>query len=93
MAVDRQDAIYVSDNDNSVVHERIIKLSPQGQALGEWHPFPPDRLGVPQGPGSMAIDGQGNIYATDQGKTGPMQLQKFSPTGALLATWQGTCSA
>jgi predicted small lipoprotein YifL len=46
VAVDRQDAVYVSDNDDSAVHERIIKLSPTGQALGEWHPFPPANLAL-----------------------------------------------
>ncbi len=84
VTVDRQDAIYVSDNDDSAVHERIIKLSPQGQALGEWHPFPPDRLGTTQGPGSMAIDGQGNMYVADLGHS---KVLKLSPTGAIIASW------
>jgi hypothetical protein len=62
VTIDRQDMLFVSDNDTSTVHERIIKLSPAGQELGEWHIFPPAMLGTAQGPGSAAFDKQGNMY-------------------------------
>lgn len=84
VAVDRQDTIYVSDNDNSTVHERIIKLSATGQALGEWHLFPPGNIGKTQGPGSSAFDAQGNMYVVDMGQ---YKVLKVSPGGKILASW------
>ncbi len=84
VAVDRQDNIYISDNDNSTVHERIIKLSATGQALGEWHLFPPSRIGTSQGPGSIAIDAQGNMYIADLGR---YKVLKVSPGGKILTSW------
>jgi Predicted membrane protein (DUF2232) len=62
VTIDRQDNLFVSDNDSATIHERIIKLSPAGQELGEWHIFPPGRLGTAQGPGNAAFDAQGNLY-------------------------------
>ncbi|HKF38768.1 MAG TPA: NHL repeat-containing protein [Ktedonobacteraceae bacterium] len=84
VAVDRQDHLYISDNDNTTVHERIIELSPSGQELSEWHLFPPDALGTTQGPGSLAFDAQGNLYVIDLGR---MQVVKVSPEGKILARW------
>jgi sugar lactone lactonase YvrE len=84
VAVDRQDHLYISDNDNTTVHERIIKLSPTGQELSEWHLFPPDNLGTTQGPGSLAFDAQGNLYVIDLGR---IQVVKVSPEGKILARW------
>jgi sugar lactone lactonase YvrE len=84
VAVDRQDTIYVSDNDNSTVHERIIKLSATGQALGEWHLFPTGNIGKTQGPGSIAFDAQGNMYVADLGR---YKVLKVSPGGKILTSW------
>src|SRR5579859_340436 len=42
---------------------------------------------------SIAVDSQGNIYATEVTNAGDTQLQKFSSTGEVLATWKGTCSS
>lgn len=49
VAIDRQGILYVSDNDATTLHERIIKLSSTGQEMGEWHIFPPNMLGTAQG--------------------------------------------
>ncbi|MFL5660428.1 MAG: NHL repeat-containing protein [Ktedonobacteraceae bacterium] len=84
VTVDHQDTIYVSDNDNSTVHERIIKLSTTGQALGEWHLFPPGNIGKAQGPGSSAFDAQGNMYVVDMGR---YKVLKVSPSGKILTSW------
>lgn len=84
MAVDRQDNIYISDNDDNAVHERIIKLTPMGKELSEWHFFPPDRIGSVQGPGSIAFDAQGNMYIIDLGQD---KVLKVSPAGKILTSW------
>ncbi|MFL5692057.1 MAG: hypothetical protein ACJ795_09645 [Ktedonobacteraceae bacterium] len=84
VTVDHQDTIYVSDNDNSMVHERIIKLSATGQELGEWHLFPPGSIGRVQGPGSSAFDAQGNMYVADLGR---YKVLKVSPDGKILTSW------
>ena len=84
VAVDRQDHLYISDNDNATVHQRIIKLSSTGQELSEWHLFPPDALGTTQGPGSLTFDAQGNLYVIDLGRS---QVVKVSPEGKILARW------
>ncbi|MGH2495720.1 MAG: NHL repeat-containing protein [Ktedonobacteraceae bacterium] len=84
VTVDRQDTIYVSDNDNTTIHERIIKLSPAGQELGEWHIFPPGNLGMAQGPGDAAFDMQGNMYVLDLDHD---KVVKVSPGGKIIASW------
>ena len=84
VAVDSQDTLYVSDNDNTAVHERIIKLSPTGQKLAEWHLFAPGNIGTVQGPGSIAIDAQGNMYVADLGNN---KVLKISPSGKILTSW------
>jgi tripartite motif-containing protein 71 len=84
VTVDHQDNIYVSDNDNSTVRERIIKLSNTGQALSEWHLFPSGNIGTTQGPGSIALDAQGNMFITDLGR---FKVLKVSPAGKILTSW------
>ena len=84
VAIDSQDALYVSDNDNSAVHERIIKLSTTEQKLAEWHLFAPGDIGRAQGPGSIAIDAQGNMYVADLGNN---KILKVSPGGKILTSW------
>jgi DNA-binding beta-propeller fold protein YncE len=86
VTLDREGNLYVSDydywaNHSSPFHQRtrIVKLSPTGQFLAEWHPFKPDAE-----VDGIAVDTQGNIYVTD---TPDSTLTKLSPSGQLLATW------
>ena len=84
VTIDRQDVLFVSDNDPNIIHERIIKLSPIGQELGEWHIFPPGMLGSAQGPGSAAFDSQGNLYVINLDN---FKIVKVSPDGKILTSW------
>jgi DNA-binding beta-propeller fold protein YncE len=96
---DQQGNLYVTDNDfggPKVSHRaRIIKLSPTGQLLAEWHVFntfqsQPSFLGNVTGPFGIAVDASGIIYVADAGDN---TIKKLSPTGQLLATWGKTGSA
>ncbi len=84
VAIDRQNILYVSDNDATTLHERIIKLSSAGQEMGEWHIFPPNMLGTAQGPGNAAFDVQGNLYIINLDTS---KVEKVSPNGKLLTSW------
>ncbi len=96
---DQQGNLYVTDNDfggPKVSHRaRIVKLSPTGQLLAEWHVFntfqsQPSFLGNVTGPFGLAVDASGTIYVADAGDN---TIKKLSPTGQLLATWGKTGSA
>jgi DNA-binding beta-propeller fold protein YncE len=96
---DQQGNLYVTDNDfggPKVSHRaRIVKLSPTGQLLAEWHVFntfqsQPSFLGNVTGPFGLAVDASGIIYVADAGDN---TIKKLSPTGQLLATWGKTGSA
>lgn len=84
VTIDRQDRLFISDNDSNTVHERIIKLSSTGQEIGEWHLFPPGMLGTSQGPGDSAFDAQGNFYVINLDNS---KIEKISPDGKILASW------
>ena len=92
---DQQGNIYVGDHylpGQAIPHARIVKLSPSGKELAEWHVFTAfhnPTLGS-DGPFGLAVDAQGNIYAADGGDN---TIKKLSPTGQLLATWGKTGSA
>ncbi len=86
---DQQGNIYVGDKWSG--RARIIKLSPNGRELAEWHVFTVhDPPLVTDGPFGLAVDAQGNIYVADGGDN---TIKKLSPTGQLLATWGKTGSA
>src|SRR5260370_15053192 len=96
---DQQGNLYVTDNTfggPKVSHRaRIVKLSPTGQLLAEWHVFntfqsQPSFLGNVTGPFGLAGDASGNIYVADAGDN---TIKKLSPTGQLLAVWGKTGSA
>jgi DNA-binding beta-propeller fold protein YncE len=92
---DQQGNIYVGDNyvvyvGKATPHARIVKLSPTGQLLGEWHVFTSFPQNGPSGPFGLAVDAQGIIYVADAGDN---TIKKLSPTGQLLATWGKTGSA
>lgn len=70
-------------------YPNIVKIDyTAGKALTGWSVWKSGINAVT----SMAIDSQGNVYATEVTKTGATLLQKFSSTGEVLATWKGTCS-
>jgi DNA-binding beta-propeller fold protein YncE len=96
---DQQGNLYVTDNTfggAKVSHQaRIVKLSPTGQLLAEWHVFntfqsQPSFLGNVTGPFGLAVDASGIIYVADAGDN---TIKKLSATGQLLATWGKTGSA
>jgi DNA-binding beta-propeller fold protein YncE len=69
-------SLYVADTNN----RRIQHLSPEGQPLGVW-PVAAWQGSVRNEP-YLALDPQGNVYATD-----PIggRIIKLSPTGEVLA--------
>jgi DNA-binding beta-propeller fold protein YncE len=96
---DQQGNLYVTDNDfggPKVSHRaRIVKLSPTGHLLAEWHVFntfqsQPSFLGNVTGPFGIAVGASGITYVADAGDN---TIKKLSPTGQLLATWGKTGSA
>ncbi len=89
---DQQGNIYVTDSDNGDSHRaRIVKLSPTGQLLSEWHVFTAfPGHGAVAGPYGIAVDASGTLYVADAGDN---TIKKLSPTGQLLATWGKTGSA
>src|SRR5713101_2181081 len=92
---DQQGTIYVGDNyvvyvGKATPHARIVKLSPTGLLLGEWHVFTSFPQDGPSGPFGLAVDAQGTIYVADAGDN---TIKKLSSTGHLLATWGKTGSA
>jgi tripartite motif-containing protein 71 len=92
LALDQQGNIYLTDSDNGYKgshRARVLKLSPSGQLLGEWHVFTTFH-GDHSGPFGIAVDAQGNNYVADGGDN---TIKKLSPTGKLLATWGKAGSA
>jgi tripartite motif-containing protein 71 len=88
IAIDQQGDIYVTDIGN----HRIQKLSSLGRPLSQWH-----TVGSGTGESTeigydLALDASGNVYVSDAHpfSSGNDQIQKFSPSGELLATWGGT---
>ena len=96
---DQQGNIYATDTDfgyKGSHRARIIKLSPTGQLLAEWHAFNTLQFqslpigGNVTGPNGFAVDASGTLYVADGGDN---TIKKLSPTGQLLATWGKTGSA
>src|SRR5712692_7963792 len=95
---DQQGNLYATDSDEGQQNShraRIVKLSPTGQLLAEWHVFNtfqshPTFIGNVTGPYGLAVDASGIIYVADAGDN---TIKKLSPTGQLLATWGKTGSA
>jgi DNA-binding beta-propeller fold protein YncE len=90
---DQQGNLYVTDSDENEHNShraRIVKLSPTGQLLSEWHVFTAFRSYPASGPFGLAVDASGTIYVADMGDN---TIKKLSATGTLLATWGKTGSA
>jgi tripartite motif-containing protein 71 len=78
-------AVYVADYERA----EVVQLSPGGEAQRRFglpgEPTRPGETGRLQG---VAVDLQGNVYATEQTRN---LVHKFSPQGQVLATW-GRCT-
>jgi outer membrane protein assembly factor BamB len=80
IAIDSHDNLYVAD----AVNSRIVKFDSDGNLLAQ---FGSDSINGPASissiyPLAVAVDGQGDIYVNDE-----VSLQKFDPTGKLVAQW------
>jgi len=71
--------VFVTDTDH-VSHHRILKLSPQGKIVTEWHLFAPG-TNKSNGPEGITLDSAGNIYVADQSSN---QVLKLSQDGKVL---------
>jgi tripartite motif-containing protein 71 len=70
---------YITDSDHTS-RFRVLKLSPQGKPIDEWHVFD-EGQGQRKGPEGIAIDHDGNILVTDGGT---LSVLKISPAGKIL---------
>ena len=75
---------YVTDSDHKS-RFRVVKISPQGEVVAEWHIFAPGP-GKNPGPEGIAIDPEGNIFVTDGGA---LRVLKVSPAGKVLMSIAG----
>jgi tripartite motif-containing protein 71 len=73
IAVDAQDAVYVSDSAG------LRKFTPSGELLADWTTS--GQFGDPYG---LAVDATGTVYVAD---TDNGRIASVSPTGEVLATW------
>jgi DNA-binding beta-propeller fold protein YncE len=81
VAVDAAGNLYVSS------YDWVYKLAPSGKTVAVWGTVrPSDRPGRFALPGALAVDRRGNVYVAD---TGNHRIQKLSPTGAVLAVFDG----
>lgn len=85
LVFDARGNAYITDNDHKS-RFRVLKVSPQGEQLGEWRVFAAVS-GRRSGPEGVAIDSSGNVLVTDGGG---LRILKLSPTGKLLMTIGGT---
>ncbi|HEX6809756.1 MAG TPA: NHL repeat-containing protein [Gemmatimonadaceae bacterium] len=84
MAFDTAGNVYLVDTDHKA-RSRVLKLSPEGRLLAEWHVFD-SASGRNNGPDGIALDREGNIFVVDRGG---VQILKLSPAGRVLAKFRG----
>lgn len=94
LALDRKGGLYVADQGNG----RVQQFGADGRFLRAWgaQGSGPGQFGAGKGPGSrfagpqfVALDREGNVYATDQVSG---RVQKFTAEGRFLAQWGGNHS-
>lgn len=84
MAFDAAGNVYLVDSDRQT-RSRVLKLSPEGRVLAEWHVF--DAVpGRSNGPDGIALDRAGNVFVVDRGHD---QILKLSPAGKVLTAFGG----
>ena len=79
IAIDRSDAIYVSDQGSHC----IINYDPEGKLITKWgaHGSAEGELNQPNG---LAFDDEYNLYVADAGNN---RIQKFTSDGKFLLAW------
>lgn len=82
LAVDSHGFVYAAAGPGCQCKDEVIKLSPTFQEVGVVAPqgTGPGQVNTPLG---MRVDAQDNLYVADFGNH---RIDKFSPSGALLAT-------
>lgn len=85
LAVDGAGNVYIPDFANG----RILKFDGNGKSQGSigQHGQGEDQFGT-SGPGGVAVDVNGYIYATDNGN-----IVKFDPQGQFVVRWVGATGA
>jgi sugar lactone lactonase YvrE len=73
--------VYVADSQNN----RVEKFSSSGQYITSWA-TPGVGSGPPVRPQYLAVDAGGNVYVSTA--AAGQVVEKFSPSGQLLATWR-----
>jgi tripartite motif-containing protein 71 len=84
MVFDRAGNVYVTDTDGGR-RSRLVKLSPDGRLLAQWHVFVAGSSGR-NGPEGIAMAGDGTILVTDAGSE---RILKVSRAGAAIGTFGG----
>ena len=79
VAIDRSDAIYVSDQLNHC----IINYDPEGKFIARWGVYGSGK-GELKEPSGMALDDEDSLYVVDSGNN---RIQKFTSDGKLLLSW------
>jgi DNA-binding beta-propeller fold protein YncE len=80
IALDTQGNMYITDNDRPHQQSRLLKLSPDGQLLNEWHVFKST-----SSPVGLAVDGRGNIYVAARNES---VIYKIDPSGQVVMKWR-----
>ena len=81
MAMDSQDSMYVTDEQN----HRVTVYDSSGVFLRQWGGAGSGD-GEVQGPSGIAIDSKDNVYVVDQGNS---RIHKFTTDGRHLLQWGG----
>jgi DNA-binding beta-propeller fold protein YncE len=81
IAIDRSDAIYVSDQSNHCV----INYDPEGKFVTRWGVYG-SAEGELKEPSGLALDDEDNLYVVDAGNN---RIQKFTNDGKFLLAWGG----
>lgn len=88
MVFDRAGNVYVTDTDGGS-HSRLVKLSPDGRLLSQWHVFVAGS-GSRNGPEGIAMAADGTILVTDAGSR---HILKISRRGVPIGTFGETAGA
>lgn len=90
VAVDNSGNVYVADGGPSGTNQRIQKFTSDGRFLMKWG-SPGTGDGQFQNIFGIAVDSQGNVYASDLNSVSA-RIQKFSSAGTFLQSWGGAGS-